>query len=313
MSSYKRKHDSHQSHEKPSKKRRPENGPSFYGGSSQDLPPLPSITLQLETAVFTHASVAVQNPDNPEMVNYERLEFLGDAQLELMASQVIFERYNSTAPGKMSTIRELLVRNETVAAFSRAYGFDKRLKIATGGEQPRDMTKIQADVFEAYVGAIVLSDSHWHQGFDTAKAWVTQLWEPRLSGLGMQIASHDIKSKETLGKQVLLSGVKLNYIEEKPAVLDKRHGTQTYFMGVYLDGWGYDNQHLGSGVGESKKSASQQAAYTALKNPLLEDIKAKRKAFLEERERKAAEEGDNGGKEIGECIAEDKTVDEKDG
>ena len=298
MPSQKRKSEHQGSFDKSVKKQRSENGTPSSGAHSQGMPPLPPILPHLEKAVFTHASLAVQHPDKPEHVNYERLEFLGDAYIELMASQVIFERYSSSAPGKMSAIREELVKNDVISKFARQYGFDTRLKIALGDQQPREWVKIHGDLFEAYICAIVLSDTNPHNGFETAKKWATDLWEPTLARLGMMMVT-DIKSKEDLGKAVLAPGVKLNYVTEKEPLSDQKKGIQTYFIGVYLSGLGYDNQYLASGMGQSKNTAGQVAARKALENPLLEVIKAKRAAFLEQREKEKAakvaeEEGQKG-------------------
>lgn len=290
MPPQKRKSDHQTSPHQPYKKHRSENGTPFNGAHSQGpppLPPLPPISPPLEKAVFTHASLAVQDPDKPEPVNYERLEFLGDAHLELMASQVIFERYSSSTPGKMSAVREDLVKNETIANFARQYGFDKRLNIGIGNVQPRDWVKIQGDVFEAYICAIVLSDQDPHNGFDAAKKWVTALWQPILAKLGMTMV-RNVKSKDALGRALLAPGIRIDYLDEKKPIHDKAKGLQSYFIGAYLTGLGYQKQHLGSGVGESKVAAGQEAAKQALENPLLDVLKTKRAAYLDQREKDKA-------------------------
>lgn len=290
MVPHKRKpmHNEHSPH--PPKKARLENGTSSHEGHSQGVPrkrpELPFIKEEYEKSVFTHASIAVQHPEDPKMVNYETLEFLGDAQIEHIASLVIFERYSKFTPGKMSTVRELLVKNDTLSQFSRLYGFPQKLRISSGANNPQHLPKIQADIFEAYVAAVILSDPDPSNGFATARKWLTELWEPLLATLGMAVLQpKDIKSKEQLAKTVLAKGIKLNYVEEREPVLIQEKGQSTYFMGVYLTGWGYDNQHLGSGTGESKNAGGQNAAATALQNPLLEDITAKRTAYLEEKKK----------------------------
>lgn len=287
MASHKRKHDRGM-HALPHKKPRLENAAPSYGGPSQGLPELPSINPRFERPVFTHRSEGLQNPDDPTMVNYERLEFLGDAQLEHIASLVIFERYNSAAPGKMSTIRESLLRNQVLCDFARKYGFDKKLIIGQGPAtiSKETLVKIHGDIFEAYVAAVILSNENYHQGFHIVQEWLTALWEPMLAKFGMPgSVSNNIKSKEELARAVLVKGIRLNYIDEKPPVAFKSRGITTYFIGVYLNGWGYDNQHLGSGQGPSKVEAGQEAAKMALKHPLMEEIKVKRAAYVIEKEK----------------------------
>lgn len=286
MTPHKRKHDRSSAHALPHKKPRLENAAPSHGRPSQGLPELPPIDPRFEKPVFTHRSEGLQNPDDPTMVNYERLEFLGDAQLEHIASLVIFERYNSAAPGKMSTIRESLLRNQVLCDFSRMYGFDKKLIIGQGTAAitKETLVKIHGDIFEAYVAAVILSNEDYHKGFHIVRKWLTALWEPILTKFGMSI-SNNIKSKEELAKAVLVKGVRLNYLEEKPPVPVKSSGSTTYFIGVYLTGWGYDNQHLGSGQGISKTEAGQEAAKAAIKHPLMDQIRAKRTAYVMERER----------------------------
>lgn len=229
------------------------------------------------------------------MANYERLEFLGDAQLEHIASLVIFERYNSAAPGKMSTIRENLLRNQVLCDFSRMYGFDKKLLINQGAEvvTKDHLLKIHADIFEAYVAAVILSDEDSHKGFSIARDWLTALWEPMLARLGMSVSvSSNVKSKEELARAVLVKGIRLNYVDEKPPMQIKSKGVTVYTIGVYLSGWGYDNQHLGSGQGPSKTEAGQEAARNALANPLMNEIRAKRAVFVVEKEKNEQADGE---------------------
>lgn len=288
MTSHKRKHDRGATHSLPQKKPRLENSAPSHGGPSQDLPELPPIDTRFERPVFTHRSEGLQNPDDPTMVNYERLEFLGDAQLEHIASLVIFERYNSAAPGKMSTIRESLLRNQVLCDFARKYGFDKKLIINQGVEtiSKETLVKIHGDIFEAYVAAVILSNADYHEGFRIVRKWLTALWEPMLAKYGMpgSVASN-VKSKEELARAVLVKGVRLNYIDERPPVAFKSRGITTYFIGVYLNGWGYDNQHLGSGQGISKIEAGQEAAKAAMKHPLMDEIRARRAAYVIEKEK----------------------------
>ena len=92
-------------------------------------------------------------------MSYERLEFLGDAYIELIASRLIFERFVQLTAGQMSQLRELLVKNETLGEYSKAYGFDKRLEAgaiekmmedsrSSGGKGNKAFNKVMGDVFE---------------------------------------------------------------------------------------------------------------------------------------------------------------------
>jgi len=145
------------------------------------LPPLPPIlSPALETAAFTHASLY-----NPNTTSYERLEFLGDAYIELIATRLIYPAFPTLPPGRMSQKRELLVKNETLAEYALAYGFDKRAKLprdfwGLGAGRGKLWTKTMGDIFEAYVAAVVLSDPKG--GFELVETWLQELWREKLFG-----------------------------------------------------------------------------------------------------------------------------------
>lgn len=228
-------------------------------GSDDDeqMPVLPPILdKKLENAVFTHPAYGRSHD-----ATYDRLEILGDAYIELIATRLVWDKFPDISSGRISQIRELLVKNETLAAFAQAYAFDRRAQVpADHTDQPKRWTKTKGDIFEAYVAAVILSRPA--DGYNVAERWLTQLWLPRLSSLGHQKA--ELRSKEALAKKVMGKGVKLEYVEERPAVQHKGSGTQTFFIGVYLTGWGWAKRHLGSGQGPSKVAAGDEAARNAL-------------------------------------------------
>ena len=94
------------------------------------------------------------------MPDVRNIEWIGDAYIELISTLLISQTFPSLLPGKFSQIREGLVKNVTLADFSRKYGFDKRLQIpqANFDVKESDKVKILGDVFEAYVAAVILSD-----------------------------------------------------------------------------------------------------------------------------------------------------------
>lgn len=218
------------------------------------LPPI--LDKKLENAVFTHPAYGRRHD-----ATYDRLEILGDAYIELIATRLVWDKFPDVSSGRISQIRELLVKNETLASFAQAYGFDRRAQVpADHTDQPKRWTKTKGDVFEAYVAAVILSRPV--DGYNVAERWLTELWLPRLSSLGHQKA--ELRSKEALAKKVMGKGVKLEYVEERPAVQHKGSGTQTFSIGVYLTGWGWVERHLGSGQGPSKVAAGDEAARNAL-------------------------------------------------
>lgn len=238
--------------------------------NADGLPTLPPILDEtLEKAVFTHPGLS-----NNNSATYDRLEILGDAYIELIATKLVWARFPAIPSGRISQIRELLVKNETLSEYATMYGMDSRASVPHGYlDQPKRWTKTKGDIFEAYVAAIILSNSN--NGFNIAEHWLTQLWLPRLMGLGSE--KSDLQAKEALAKKVMGKGIKLNYVDERAPILLKG-GLQTFFIGVYLTGWGWDKKHLGSGEGRNKAMAGDEAARQALLNvPLIDEISATKK------------------------------------
>ncbi|TKA74930.1 hypothetical protein B0A49_04099 [Cryomyces minteri] len=232
---------------------------------NEPLPPLPPISdPYYAQAPFNHSSTA--HLDRSSAVNdlsYERLEFLGDAYVEIIATRIIFSRYPHLPAGRQAQLRELVVKNVTLAQLAQGYDFGKRVRISnqeieSAGENA--WTKILADVFEAYVAALVLSSPA--DGFETVEAWLTQLWAPLLVAQEKPVVNPDAKG--ALARKLVSRGVKLEYEQERKMEMDKSTSTQKYFIGVYLTGWGHVKRHLGSGTGQNKVQAGANAAADAM-------------------------------------------------
>jgi ribonuclease-3 len=239
---------------------------------STDMPP-PILEERLESAVFTHP--AMSNNNN---ATYDRLEFLGDAYIELIATKIIWDLFPDLPAGRISQIRETLVKNETLAGFTERFGFDRKVLVPQNYcNQLKRWTKTKGDVFEAYVAAVILSDPE--NGYHLAELWLTGLWMPIIKGLGHQ--KGELRSKEALAQKIMGKNVKLEYVEERPSI-QLKGGTQTFFIALYLTGWGWSRRFLGSGQGLSKAAAGDDAANKVLlNNPLLlEIISAKESATL---------------------------------
>lgn len=248
------------------------------------LPPLPLIlSPTLEAAVFTHSGVT-SSPN----ASYERLEWIGDAYVELTATLLIAQTFTTYPPGKCATIRESLVKNASLAAYARNYDFHSRARLppefatATNSsndgavlgmpKQPRqDRNKVMGDIFEAYVAGVVLSDAE--HGVARVAEWLKCLWAPQLK---VQIADYEMQhvragaerlsAKEQLHAALQGKDVKLTYRECAPEKKDRETGAPLFSVGVYLDGWGMSDHSLGWGVARGKKEAGAKAARMALEN-----------------------------------------------
>lgn len=239
---------------------------------SESLPTLPPISTEMWKTVFTHQS-ALSNKDNmSQLASYERLEFLGDAYIEVMASRLIWNKFKNLPAGRLSQIRELLVKNETLGDIATKYGLDTKITTAPDvRNRPKQWTKVKGDLIEAYVAAIVLPDEVMGgAGFVAAERWLHQLWLPKLEGISEEKMPSG-NAKDALSRKVVSRGVTLEYLEERP-MEQLREGQQTYFVGAFLTGWGYQKQLLGSGKALNKTGAGNLAADDALQNPLTNDI-----------------------------------------
>ena len=156
--------------------------------------------------MFTHPGLS-----NNNNATYDRLEILGDAYIELIATKLVWARFPAIPSGRISQIRELLVKNETLSEYATLYSMDSRASVPQGYlDQPKRWIKTKGDIFEAYVAAIVLSNPV--DGFKIAEDWLTQLWIPKLADLGSE--KSELQAKEALAKKIMGKGIKLNYMAE---------------------------------------------------------------------------------------------------
>ncbi|KAL9043072.1 MAG: hypothetical protein Q9214_003608 [Letrouitia sp. 1 TL-2023] len=252
-----------------------ESHPPQLGKNPARLPPLPIIRDEaLAKVPFTHRGTLSGQASEAVGSSYERLEFMGDAYLELMASRAVLLRFPQFSPGKLSQARQLLVRNETLGEFSMAYGFHERAQMPKElrNKYSLDKTwiKVMGDLFEAYVAAVISSDPE--HGFITVENWMKELWEPILLKQSGEIRAPDPMAKQNLATKVCIKGIKPSYREVKPPRQFKSEGQMEFYIGVFITGWGYNDQILGSGSGPSKTEAGYAAAEAALRNPLTAKI-----------------------------------------
>ncbi len=108
--------------------------------------------LQLLVTALTHSSFASEN----DVESYERLEFLGDAVLELATTERIYASLNDASEGRMTRIRAAVVDEATLASTSRDNGLPAAIRVGVGEERNggRKRDSIQSDVFEAILGAV---------------------------------------------------------------------------------------------------------------------------------------------------------------
>ncbi|MGV3311630.1 ribonuclease III [Streptococcus suis] len=203
----------------------------------------------LETA-FTHTSYANEHR-LLKISHNERLEFLGDAVLQLMISKYLYKKYPDRPEGEMSKMRSTFVREESLAGFSRACGFDKFLRLGKGEEKSggRNRDTILGDAFEAFLGALLLD-----KGEKTVEEFLHKVMIPRLEvGNFERVTDY----KTTLQELLQVNGeivISYQVVAESGPAHDK-----TFEVEVSADG-----RVIGRGTGRSKKLAEQAAAKNAV-------------------------------------------------
>ena len=264
-------------------------GPSLPS-TLQSRPPLPQITPSLSSQVFTHESALKDSRFDRVESSYERLELLGDAYIEVMASRLVFTRFPRHTTGQLSQTRESLIKNEQLAVFARAYGFDERVQVGLGTAEKtktdrRTWIKIMGDVFESYVAAVVLADDV--HGWNNAEEWLLGLWEECLPKERPKAV--DTSAKQKLAIAIASKGIKIEYKDDGKEVVKGK--PTVYTVGAYLTGWGYKAERLGVGKGLSKMEAGQRAATAALENKLTTGLSQTKKDYdlQMKRERKQGE------------------------
>ena len=194
----------------------------------------------LNTAL-THSSYSNEHGGE----NYERLEFLGDAVLQLITSEYFYKKYN-VQEGELSKIRASFVCEEALAQYAKDVGIDKYIKVGNGQIKNINDTII-ADTFESVLGVVFLD-----QGFDVAKRYALEVLSPYV--LEHHVFLGDYKSRLQEMVQTDKKSLEYRLVSESGPSHDK-----TFVFEVVIDGIVY-----GKGKGKSKKEAEQNAAHSAL-------------------------------------------------
>ena len=195
----------------------------------------------LKTAL-THSSYSNEH----DCENYERLEFLGDAVLELVVSDYLFNNYPDDE-GKMSKIRSSYVCETATSHYAKIIGIDKEIFVGNGQQNNINDTII-ADCFESVLGVIYLD-----QGFECVKKFIYTVVIPYIEE--KHIFLKDYKSSLQEMVQTDKKSLEYDVISETGPAHDK-----SFIIEVKIDGIVY-----GTGIGKSKKEAEQNAALDALK------------------------------------------------
>ena len=241
----------------------------------------------LATAVFTHIGTNFETEFHGYDSNYERLEFLGDAYVEIICTRLIYDRFPDLPVGRLAKLRESLVRNDRLAEYAVLHNFHIRARLPDGMRfSCNPQSKVFADIFEAYVAAVILQSPE--NGFATAEAWLGSLWEPRFR-MTHGVPEANKLAKQQLATKIMTPKIKIDYSTIMKPV--KWHDKKaTYFAEALLTGYGYKKLQMGVGGGTSIGEAGNDAAANALTNKsLLKQILQRRKHQEAQRAKEQAE------------------------
>lgn len=182
--------------------------------------------------------------------NYERLEFLGDAVLELVSSEFLYRENADMPEGKLTRLRASMVCEPALAYCARDIDLNTYILLGKGEESTGGRTRdsIISDVMEAVIGAIYLDG-----GIENAKKFINRFV---LSDLEDKILFMD--SKTLLQEEIQKNNtaqLRYDLVGETGPDHDKQFSVEAYL----------DDRLIGCGVGRTKKAAEQAAAYEALK------------------------------------------------
>ena len=201
----------------------------------------------LRDAALTHRSFAFEQGMS---TTNERLEFLGDAVLGLVVTDLVYRAFPERSEGELAKLRAAMVNMTTLAEVARELSLGETVLLGKGEEQSggRDKASILADALEAVLGAIYLD-----QGLKPAAALIERLFWPRISAYVRGEGERDYKTiLQELAAQDLGRMPEYRVAERGPD--HEKEFTATVFVA---------GRELGRGTGRSKKEAEQRAAREA--------------------------------------------------
>ncbi|MFD1426591.1 ribonuclease III [Kroppenstedtia sanguinis] len=200
---------------------------------------------------FTHTSFAHERKGERHQLDNERLEFLGDAVLELTVSEHLYHRFPHLKEGDLTRMRARIVCEPSLASFAQDLNFGKHIRLGKGEELTggRNRPALLADVFEAFIGALYLE-----KGLDGVIAFMNRVILPRIDDQWLAQGS-DAKSRlQEAVQQEHLGSLMYQIVDVQGPAHDRQ-----FVAEVWLSG-----EKLGTGAGRSKKEAEQQAAAEGL-------------------------------------------------
>ena len=208
--------------------------------------------LELFKEALTHPSF-YNKAEKDRLINNQRLEFLGDSVLELIASEYIYRKLSSFSEGELTKIKSIIVSGPTLAKWANHISLGKYIVLGKGEDLTggRNKLSILSDCFEALLGAIYLDG-----GLKKTKLFILSFIKDEIE----LITKHNyIEDYKTLLQEI--SQKKMKCLPKYILIKEKGPDHKKIFcIEVKLKEKSY-----GTGFGDSKKEAEQNAAHSALK------------------------------------------------
>ncbi len=200
---------------------------------------------------LTHRSYLNEHKDIK--IHNERLEFLGDAVLELIVSDYLFNKFPDRPEGDLTSFRSALVKTESLADTAKKLGVGESLLLSRGEEDTGGRTKdyLLANTFEAIIGAIYID-----QGYEKCKEFVYTHLIPKLNDIIKNRSDIDNKTRI---QEITQARYKVTPVYE---VINEEGPDHNKKFTIVVK---INNKVIGKGVGKSKQKAQEQAALSGIK------------------------------------------------
>lgn len=207
-----------------------------------------------------HLKLALTHKSFKGAQNNERLEFLGDAVMDLIVAEYLYEKFRHTQEGDLSKLRAALVNEKSFAKFARKLKIGENLFLSLGEEHNggRKKDSILSDAFEAIFGAIYLES-----GLEVCKSLSIKILEE----IFPQIDKSLYKDFKTELQEITQANFALTPTYKLLSATGPDHKKE-FEMAVF-----FDNKKIAAAKGKSKKEAEQKAAKIAIEIATTENIK----------------------------------------
>ncbi len=206
---------------------------------------------ELLTQAFCHRSYLNENPSFP-LENNERLEFLGDAVLELVITEFLYKKYPKKTEGELTSWRAALVNAKILGDLAKDLDFNDFLLLSRGESKEKGKARqyILANTCEAFVGALYLD-----QGYESASKFIEKQLAPKISYIIEEGLLKDAKSRFQEEAQERMGITPTYQVLEEWGPDHAKH----FIIGIFLG-----KELVAKGEGSSKQEAEEESAKLAL-------------------------------------------------